>query len=276
MIRKTILFLAPLLVLTILFLVIIIVINREGGKGALQVTSIPPSQVFLDGKMVGNTPLCLCELPQLIKTGEYDLKLVPGDKSLKEYSQKIKIYQGVLTVVDRTFDRQISAASGSTITLSSIPDKNKSELMIISSPANAQVILDNNTAGTTPLLLKDVTPSDHEIKILKDGYKEKAIKVKTVPGKRLEATVNLGVRTDLNTENQKASPAATLVTKIVVLETPTGFLRVRESDSLNSAQITTVSPGDKFDLVTEKTGWYQIKLPDGKTGWISSEYGQKE
>ena len=276
MFRKLIFFLFPLLVLTILFLIIVIIINREGGRGALQVTSVPVSQVFLDGKPIGKTPLCLCELPQLIKSGEHELKLVPVEKDFKEYVQKINIYQGVLTVVDRTFDKQVTSATGSTITLSSIPDKNKSELLVLSSPSGAQIILDSNAVGESPLLLSDVTPSDHEIKILKDGYREKVIKVKTVPGKKLEASVNLGVRTDLATDSQKATPAAALINKIVILETPTGFLRVRESDSLNSAQITTVSPGEKFDLITEKTGWYQIKLPDGKTGWISSEYGQKE
>ncbi len=276
MLRKLLLFLTPLLILTVLFLVIIIIINREGGKGALQVTSVPNSQVFLDGKSIGKTPLCLCELPQLIKVGEYDLKLVPEGDDFKEYSQKIKIYQGVLTVVDRTFDKQTSAASGSLITLSSISDKNKSELMIISFPSGAQVVLDSNIVGSTPLLLENVTSSDHEIKVIKDGYKEKIVKVKTVPGKRLETTVSLGVRTDLAKEAPNASPAASLVTKVVVLDTPTGFLRVRESDSLSSAQVTTVKPGEKFDLVSEKAAWYEIRLPDGKTGWISTEFAKKE
>ncbi len=276
MLRKIILFIIPLLVLTILFLVIIIIINREGGKGALQVTSITTSQIYLDGKLIGKTPLCLCELPQLIKVGEYELKVTPVGKDFKEYSQKIKINQGALTVVDRTFDNQLTSSTGSIITLSGISNKNKSELLVLSFPSGAQVILDSNSVGNTPLLLDDVSSSDHEIKILKDGYKEKVIKVKTISGKRLEATIIMGVRTDLATDTPKATPTAVLINKIVILDTPTGFLRVRESDSLNAAQITTVKPGDQFELVSEKTGWYQIKLPDGKTGWISSEYGQKE
>lgn len=251
------------------------VINREGGKGALQVTSVPNSEVFLDGKSVGKTPLCLCELQQLLKVGEYELKLVPPSE-YRSYSQKIKIYQGVLTVVDRTFEKEVSASTGSLITLSDISNKDASELMIISFPNGAQVILDGNVKGTTPLLLKDVTSSDHEIKILKDGYKEKVVKVKTVPGKRLEATINLGVRTDLAVSGPKASESASLVTKVVILETPTGFLRVRENNSVSSLEVTTVNPGEKFDLVSEQADWFEIKLPDGKTGWISSEYASKE
>jgi len=276
MIKKVILFLTPLLVLTILFLIIVLIVNRESGKGALQVTSVPATQVFLDGKFIGKTPLCLCELQQLVKTGEHTIKLVPVEKGFKEYEQKITIFQGVLTVVDRTFDKKSSASTGSVITLSDISDKNKSEILVISFPTGAQVVLDSNVKGETPLEIKDVTASDHEIKLLKDGYREKVIKVKTVPGKRLEAAVSLGIRTDLTEENAKASTSAEVVNKVVILETPTGFLRVRERDSLGSSQIGTVNPGDNLELVSEKENWYEIKLTDGQIGWISTEYARKE
>src|SRR3990172_7452816 len=166
MFRKIVLFLTPLLILTILFLLIVLVINREGGKGALQITSVPPSQVYIDGKFVGKTPLCLCDLPQLLKIGDYTAKLVPTQKGFKETEQKITIYQGVLTVIDRTFDKQVAASTGSIITLSPIGDKKGSEILVISFPGHAQVILDSNPKGTTPLLLKDITSSDHEIKII--------------------------------------------------------------------------------------------------------------
>ncbi len=84
---------------------------------------------------------------------------------------------------------------------------------------------------------------------------------------------------DLTAENtKKASDSASVVTtqKIVILETPTGFLRVREKDSIGSAEIGTVKPGDKLDLISEKADWYEVKLPDGKTGFISATYAKKE
>lgn len=276
MLRKVVFFLTPLLILTVLFLIAVIFINREGGKGALQVTTVPNSQVYLNGKLVGKTPLCLCEPTQLIKVGEYDLKLIPQGNEFKEYFQKIKIYQGVLTVVDRTFDKNSSGSSGSLITLTDSSSKNLSEIMIISFPSGAQVIMDSNVKGVTPLLLKNVTISDHEIKVIKDGYKEKVLKVKTIAGKRLEAAVNLGIRNDLKDEKEVASSSASLVNKVLILETPTGFLRVRENNSITSSEVTTVKPGEKFDLVSELDGWYEIKLTEGKTGWVSSEYATKE
>lgn len=282
MFRKIILFLTPLLILTILFLVLVLFLNRESGKGALQVTSKPDSQVFLDGKFVGKTPLCLCDLPQLLKVGDYSIRLVPTQSGFKEWEQKITIYQGALTVVDRTFDKNVSSATGSIITLSDIGDKNKSELLVISFPSGAEVVVDSNNKGTTPILIKDITASDHEIKILKDGYSEKVVKVKTIPGKRLQVSTDLGIRTDLTDQDATASatlsvtPSPSAGQKVVILDTPTGFLRVRTTASVSSAQIGTVNPGDKLDLVSEQDGWFEISLPDGKSGWISSDYAKKE
>lgn len=275
MFRKIILFFTPLLIITILFLLIVVVINRNSGKGALQVTSVPESQIFLEGKYIGKTPLCLCELPQLLETGDYNIKLVPVHPGFKSYEQKITLYEGVLTVVDRTFDKELVASSGTTITLSPIDDKNVSQLLVISFPGKAQLILDSNSLGTTPYLA-DVMPSDHEIKLLKDGYKEKVIKVKGVLGKKLEVTMSLGIKIDLNAEAARASVSAVTIPMVVILDTPTGYLNVRSENSTSADLITTLNPGDILELISEETGWYEVRLPDGKTGWISSTYGRKE
>ncbi|MBI4098135.1 MAG: PEGA domain-containing protein [Candidatus Levybacteria bacterium] len=275
MFRKIILFFTPLLILTILFLLIVLIINRDEGKGALQVTSVPGAQVFIEGKYAGKTPLCLCELPQLLKAGDYNIKLIPSKTGFKNYEQKITIYQGVLTVVDRTFEVEDGASTGSIITLSPIENE-KSELLVVSFPNKAQVILDSNLAGTTPLLLKEITPSDHEIQVLKDGYKEKTIKVKAIERKRLEVIMNLGIKLDINAQEKRASSSAVSVQQVTILDTPTGYLRVRKEGSASSEQIANVNPGDKLDLISEKDGWYEIRLPDGTLGWISSAYAKKD
>lgn len=274
MFKKIILFLTPLLILTILFLLIVLVVNREGGRGALQVTSVPESQVFLEGKYIGKTPLCLCELPQLLEVGDYNIKLVPTQSGFKNFEQKITLHKGVLTVVDRTFDKDVAASSATVITLSPIDDENISELLIVSFPSKAQVILDSNSVGTTPYLT-DVTSSDHEIKLLKDGYKEKVIKVKGVVGKKLEVTMSLGIKMNLS-EKARASVSAATTPKVIILNTPTGYLNVRKENSVGSDLITTVNPGDILDLISEDEDWFEVKLPDGKTGWISATYARKE
>lgn len=275
MFKKIVLFLTPLLILTILFLLIVLVVNRDSGKGALQVTSVPSSQIFLEGKYIGKTPLCLCELPKLLEVGNYNIKLIPSQSGFKTYEQKITLFKGVLTVVDRTFDKEVGASTGTMITLSPIDDKNVSQLLVVSFPSKAQLILDSNSVGTTPYLA-DVTSSDHEIKILKDGYKEKVIKVKAIKGKKLEVTMTLGIKIDLSAREARASVSAATIPRVVILDTPTGYLNVRSENSTGSDLIATVNPGETLDLISEEEGWYEVRLPSRKTGWISAIYARKE
>jgi SH3-like domain-containing protein len=57
---------------------------------------------------------------------------------------------------------------------------------------------------------------------------------------------------------------------VVIDETPTGWLRVREVP--NGAEIAKVYPGDVYPMIKESAGWYQIEFGDGSSGWISGTY----
>jgi len=279
--RKVFFIVLPPLLSVVVFIAGLLILSKSPGKGALQVTSIPSGKVYLNGKLIGDAPLCKCDQANMIKEGEYIVKIVPKEGNFEQFEQKIRINPSVLTVVDRTFG-QGSFSQGSIITLSNIPNKKEVQLSVLSFPDKAQVYLDDNLVGVSPLLLKKITESDHEIKLTRDGYKDKIIRIKTVAGYRLEAIVFMGVNPDfssspsatsISTPAPTASPSAA---KIIILDTPTGFLRVRESDSVSSAQVTTVNPGEKYDLVSEKKGWFEIKLTNGEIGWISSQYSKKE
>jgi len=60
------------------------------------------------------------------------------------------------------------------------------------------------------------------------------------------------------------------------LDTPTGFLRVRDGNSIGSLEIGRVNPGETYEILNEKNGWYEIQFDDEKKGWISSQYAKKE
>lgn len=63
---------------------------------------------------------------------------------------------------------------------------------------------------------------------------------------------------------------------IVIKDTPTGFLRVREEPTLNASEEAQVKPGAKFTVMEEQSGWYQIEYEAGKDGWISGQYAEKQ
>jgi len=272
-------FLAPLLIAILIFFIILFFWNRKSGKGALQVTSVPKSNIYLENKLVGTTPFCACDSLQMLSVGDYTIKLVPINGSFRPFEGKITINTSTLTVVDRTFANN-SESDGSIISLSPINDKKDIQILIVSLPDKANVFLDSNPIGITPLLLDHVSESDHDLRLTLDGYKDKSIRIKTALGFKLNSLVFLGIKPDLSespvaTVSVSPMPSSSPVS-ILILDTPTGFLRVRESNSINSPEIAQVKPGESYELIVEKPNWFEIKLADKKVGWISSQYSVKK
>ncbi len=242
-------------------------------------TSNPQSKVYLGGKLIGQTPLCKCEAADMLRVGSYTLRLVPIDTALSEYQEKIEIAPSVLTVVDRKFAKA-AVSDGSVIFLTSLPEKSATELLVLSLPDKAEVFMDNASVGQTPLLLSDLTESDHALRVRKNGYKDKVVRIRTPKGYKLTTRIYLGI--DEAKVETIASPSAGLSptpaksVKVTILQTPNGFLRVRTDASLTAVEIDRVSPGETFEVVDERNGWYQIKLPSGKEGWISSQFAKKQ
>jgi len=274
--KRLLFYTIPFLGVLIIFAGVVLFLNQKSGKGALQVTSTPPSQVYLNGQLIGETPLCKCDTKEMIPIGNYRIRLIPKEGDSKPYEEQIVINKSTLTVVDRTFGEN---SSGSVITLIPLSNKKDTELMVISFPDKTNVFLDNNQKGVTPILLKDVIESDHELKLTKEGYLDKTLRIRTTLGYRLKSIVFLSVDpgvASISSQTPLSTPQVPKVEKVTVLDTPTGFLRVREDSSIAFLEIGRVSPGDSLELITEKEGWFQVKMKDGKTGWISSQYAKKE
>lgn len=262
------------LVAILAFGISVFVLNKNLGKGALQVTSEPVSRVYLNGKLIGQTPLCRCEFKDMLDVGNYNIRIVPTEGNFPPFEQKIPISAKVLTVVDRAFESG-GESSGSVITLSKLSDKKDIALSVLSFPPQAKVILDSGDLGLTPLKTSNITESDHEIKLTKNGYKDKLIRIRTIKGYQLNAIVFLGVNPASASPSATSVPTPT-VTKILILDTPTGFLRVRSEPSLNGTEVGRVLPGENYDLLDEQVGWFKIKLKDESSGWVSSQYSQKK
>lgn len=82
-----------------------------------------------------------------------------------------------------------------------------------------------------------------------------------------DAYVEFSSRAD---EEEPSSPSTDLIGIITV-----HGLNVRDETSLNGSVVGKVSKGEKYSLLKEKNNWYQIKLSNGKKGWIAGWYVQK-
>jgi hypothetical protein len=284
--RFILIFLPVLLITIIVFGIAQLIFFQNNGKGALQITSQPFSKVYLNNKYLGNTPFCRCESSTTINSGEYTLRLVPLSGKFMEFQNKITINKGALTVVDRKFG--IGASSEGTImSLQRLKDNKASELLVVSLPDKADLYLDANKQGITPFHLNHLTNSDHTLSLKKAGYKDKNILIRTPQGYKLVAIIYLGIQDIIQTPTASTESALTpqvlpsisktpaLTTKIIILQTPNGFLRVRNEPSLNALEINRVLPNDSYTLLDENPGWYKIQPRDGSSGWVSAQYAKK-
>jgi uncharacterized protein YgiM (DUF1202 family) len=63
--------------------------------------------------------------------------------------------------------------------------------------------------------------------------------------------------------------------KVIIKETETGWLKVRENNSASSKEVIKVKPGEQYVLLSEEKDWYKIDLGSSKSGWISATYAEK-
>lgn len=269
-------------------------IPQKTGPSALQISTNPKTTVFLDDKESGKTPY----YDEKLKPGEYTLKLVPENSQYVTWEGKIKLNPDVLTVVNRDLGFSTEMSAGEILNLEKNTQGGDSDVSIVTTPNLANVKFDKQDQGQSPTLIKNTTPSDHEISVSLPGYIERTIKIKTVSGYKLNASIQLASITGTTpspsneptssatpaakiSSTPKASPSQTetpVVTdpnKVLILDTPTGWLRVRADPSLNATESAKVNPGEKYPYISEQTGWVKIEYTSGKEGWVSSQYVKK-
>ncbi len=234
-------------------------------RAGLWVESVGQAQILLNGKDLGQTPLKNTDL----KEGEYQLDLKESSASAF-WKGAVKLNGGTLTVVNRELNTDPAKSSGEIITL-----EKGSGIRVSSVPGGAKVIVDGEEKGQTPLFIDNLSAGDHQFILSHENYLKRIIKAVVTSGFSLNLMVDLA-----QAQTEVIPPSAPIVTtapKLKVLQTPVGFLRVRETPSTSGKEVTRVSPGDELTLLEEtNSSWDKVKTADGKEGYVSSQYVQKE
>ncbi|HUD19432.1 MAG TPA: PEGA domain-containing protein [Patescibacteria group bacterium] len=289
-------FLVAILGLIIVVGAVIHYLGTRGPKiGELRVESQPDASIFLDDKNIGKTPF-----RDKIDVGDYTLKLVPNSTTsqLNSWEGKVSVGQNLLTYVNANLSESDLTTAVDEVWLEKITSKT-SELSVTTNPDGATVLVDDVIKGVTPLSLQDITTGDHDISITNTGFLTRTLKIKTTPGYRLIASFKLALSPGSPTPDTgiAASSSATPVSNalpsssnasssasqqpdppkpfVIIKDTPTGFLRVRMDASVSASEAARVNPGDKFTIVDDKNGWYEIKYDGTNTGWVSGQYTEK-
>ncbi len=276
-----------LFILVCLFIAFVFIrfflLNQNNVYGRIKVVASPAASVFIDNVAVGKTPF-----EDKYKTGEYVLKLIPEGTATDtaSWQGKIKVYKNALTYVNRELGTSDITSSGEIFTTTKMEkapqNPNYGEIYVETEPQGAIVYLDNDEKGVASLILSDVLKGDHELSVFMPGFFRRTQKINVDPGYRVNASFKLAIDQSQKKslpkeeETEATSSGTTQKTIITIKDTPTGWLRVREEPSIAASEAAKVKPGDQFELLDEKNGWYKIAYEDDKEGWVSAEYCTKK
>lgn len=231
-------------------------------KGGLSVLSTPDeATVFIDGKEAGKTPF----EDKNLEIKQYNIKLEKTDAT---WQGNIKLTPQTMAIINRDLAKQQASSSGEILTL------NKGRGMtVISNPTDSQVEVDGKQYGKTPISI-NLDPGDHTVIVDHPNYLKRSIRANLPQDFNLTVSVDLAL-TEVDLAVTQA-PVITQTPEVIVKQTPTGFLRVRDKPSLSGKEIGKVNSGDKLILLEELSGWDRIRLTDGTEGFVSSQYVEKK
>lgn len=297
--KKKVVFLLLLILITIVGISIHVFVMTKVKKrfGNLVVNTVPDGTVFVNSNAEGRTPLTIELAP-----GKYKVKIIPNsldpervEKAAMPWEGEVEIIDGVDTFVRRQLEESENESSGEVVALvrsQNTLEKNKGEVQVKSVPSGAIISIDGQDLGVTPDNFVNITQGVHDISVHLTRFKRRSIQVQVLEGYATVVEFTLGIDPDFEKNYPfgaafEASSSATLPSvpkitreptptkipeKIEILDTPTGFLRVRLDPSLSGKEISQVKPGETYPYISEENGWVKIKLTDGNEGWVKSEY----
>jgi len=247
-------------------------------KSGIEVVSNPSAKIIIGGKDAGMTPY----KNNSLKPGENEIKIQTIDGK-QEWSRKINLQNYTTTVIEREFGAMSENSGGYVLFMEKTGDPEKAGIIVNSNVDKSSVFIDGEMKGFTPMKIDNIGEGDKEVQISFPSYKSINVFVKAARGYRLVIDAELGIDygKNLTDEYEKTIEEENTLSnlmsqkKVKILDTETGWLRVRATASGSAVEVARVEPGDEYILVDEQDGWYQIDLGDSKTGWVSASYAEK-
>lgn len=255
----------------------------------LKIDTIPTATVYLDGVELGSTPYA----SKTHKAGTYVVKLVPtspGSTPLASWEKRLTLAPQTTAVISRNFAESPLDTSGFTLTYT--PDTSGGTyLSVISDPDTINLALDGQPQGFTPATRLETSPGAHQLTFSSPGYQGIELSVNAAEGFNLMVEIKLALD-QLQIELPSPSPdplpsstpsgelaatasAAPALTPpyVIIQETGTGWLRVRQEPSSTGLEIGRATVGEKYQYLgtTTETGWHKIEFTD-LPGWVSARY----
>ncbi len=190
--------------------------QKKSQAGLVVTTPGQTHTVLLNNKPVGQTPFS----SKTVSAGETNL-------SIGDYSTQITLTSGTETVVRRTQASVEAFSFGDTVWLEKTAGP--AMLSVLSDPEEAGVVVNGEVAGTTPLVVSDISPGTHTVQVKKEGYRPSIVDLRISPSYRTYLSSDLmllPVDVDLTQDSPKRLSTVKAVS--------TNFFKVYDFSSNNS------------------------------------------
>lgn len=257
--------------------------DTSGSDDVFSVISEPASaDVYIDGEKVGTTPFTSSDL----SSGGYDIRVeksgyeaqsarIEVDKEHKlnistvlfpnPVPEKVTLLEGSTTLYD-IYSDNLTVTSNKNDWADAVAYFNKTRgINLADVGVNREPVFDYfidfdgilyNSEGTKV----SIDNADFMAEATKGAYLRKLS-----DGDGLsEAAKN----TFLALENAGVASGKTAT----ILETGTGWLRVRDEPGLNGSELSKATVGEEYSVLEEAPGWVKIKISDAVEGWVSDTY----
>ncbi len=205
--------------------------------GSACITSEPSgAKVFLENKNIGNTPVTITELP-------------PGMHVIEVKTDGYEIWSN-----------RVEIMPGKEIALTAELQVKKGSVSVKSEPSDGIVLLDENHAGNTPIVLTDLIPGKHKVEIKVEGYENWIESIDIMPEKEVALTAE--PKMIPGTISMESKPAEAIV-----------FLDEKEFGK-TPITITDLQPG-KYKVEVKMDGYEDwgetINIINGKVTSVTTE-----
>jgi len=154
---------------------------QQATVGSIEVASTPAgSAIYLDGNYMGQTPYGegYSDLTSILQ-GTHTILLRQTD--FQDYTQAVYVRGGqVVTITARLSPNAPSP----------VPDTT-GEIMVVSTPAGAELFLDNTFRGVTPATLSDIPAGSHIVMARQAGYADASQAVTVTGGESTPVALGL-------------------------------------------------------------------------------------
>ncbi len=261
---------------------LIVVYLLLGGCGAvfvkseIEIMTTPAAKVYIDEREIGKTETNFKMTD--IKPGKVKLKLV-SEGSGQIWEKELNLNNLTTTIVSYHFADDQKYSWGYVMYPEKTGKDQEPAIIVNSKPADASVKLDGQIIGRTPTKLEQVAEGDRHLVISYPGFESQNLFVKTKNGYQIVVDIQLPeTKIDIPKETNPDLTEPTEIDsmeKVLIEETGTGWLRVRNEASTAGLEVGKVDVGKKYELLeTDDSGWYKIKVDENVSGWISAQFAK--